>query len=56
MNKELPWDAMANEILHEPAIMLEQLHYDQNYYPVFLSRNYVQTDFVALQLIQKRVD
>lgn len=56
MNKELPWDAMANEILQEPAIMLEQLHYDQNYYPVFLSRNYVQTDFVALQLIQKRVD
>lgn len=56
MNTRLPWDAMADEILQAPAVMLEQLHYNQNCYPIFLSYNYIQTDYVALQLFQKRVN
>lgn len=55
LNQVFPRDRMAQKILSGPILLLQQLHFDCNDVPVFLSLDYIRTDEMQLTLRRERV-
>ena len=56
ISRKSKWDREALNYLGESIVLLEQLHYDQNYHPVMFAFDYLRTDMVSLKIKREYLD